>query len=814
MKSAFAILPVLLLWVITGFSQSVKLSWASQMKGSSVDVCEAIATDAEGNVYATGYFSTTVDFDPGPGVFNLTSVNAEDIFLTKYDSTGKLVWAKSMGDFRYQAGYAITLDSAKNIFITGIFFGSLDFDPGPGVTTLSSAGNEDVFICKFDNNGNFNWVKRIGGITNDFCHAIVLDKAGNIYINGYFDGTSDFDPGPGVFNITSNGSISTDIYICKLNKNGDFIWARQIGGTFSDAAYSIALDEQNNIYSTGFFFGTVDFDPGPAVNNLTSTGFGDGYILKLSSGGSFLAAGNIGGNNRVRCVSLVLDHSGFMYVTGTFDGNADFDIGTGTSILSSPLDDEDVFVAKYDLQFNLVWAKQIGGPSFQKSFSVAVDADDNVYATGHYNGTADFDPGPGTHNLTAIGDPDVFVLKLNKQGEYAWVAQATGLFYGSGYTIKVDKANNIIVAGTFEGTKDFDPGPDEYKFTSAGQSEIFIEKLRQCPNAAVTSTLNITSCTSYTLNNKTYDSSGSYIHLVVNSLGCDSLIINLNLSITRAFSYRNIDICQGEIFMAGGRSQTKSGVYFDTLRTAAGCDSVVVTNLTVNEKPKPALGADRNICAAETIVLNPGNFNTYLWQDNSTAPIYSVTTPGTYLVTVTNQFNCKATARIIFKKLVQSPSYFLPADEKLCSDNVLKINVPGYKSYQWNTGSTSSKIEIRNAGIYYLLVTDYENCTGSDTLFVQEINCITIGIPNAFTPNHDGRNDFFKPTINVEVADYQLQIYNRIGQLIFKTKNYEEGWDGRFKGQQVDAANYIYQISFRNTNGKIFNYSGSIVLIR
>ena len=114
------------------------------MKGNSFDVCQAVTTDADGNIYTTGYFSTTVDFDPGPGVFNLTSVNAEDIFLTKYDSTGKLVWAKSMGDFRYQAGYAITLDSAKNIFITGIFFGSLDFDPGPGVTTLSSVGNEEI----------------------------------------------------------------------------------------------------------------------------------------------------------------------------------------------------------------------------------------------------------------------------------------------------------------------------------------------------------------------------------------------------------------------------------------------------------------------------------------------------------------------------------------------------------------------------------------------------------------------------------------------------------------------------------------------
>ena len=131
------------------------------MRGSSFDVCQAIALDDGGNVYATGYFSATVDFDAGPGVYNLTSVAAEDIFISKTTPDGKLVWAKSIGDFRYQAGYAITLDAAKNIYITGIFFGTVDFDPGPGITNLSSAGNEDIFICKLDNNGNFmgkkNW---------------------------------------------------------------------------------------------------------------------------------------------------------------------------------------------------------------------------------------------------------------------------------------------------------------------------------------------------------------------------------------------------------------------------------------------------------------------------------------------------------------------------------------------------------------------------------------------------------------------------------------------------------------------------------
>jgi gliding motility-associated-like protein len=812
MKSIFAITFLLLICTLTVLSQSVKLAWAISMAGNSYDACKAIALDDAGNVYATGYFSTTVDFDPGPGIFNITSVNAEDAYMAKYDPAGKLIWAKSIGDFRYQAGNALTLDGNGNIYVTGIFFGTTDFDPGPGVANLISAGNEDIFVCKYDNTGNFVWAKRFGGPTNEFCNTIKLDAAGNIYINGYFENTADFDPGPGVFNLVSAGA--TDIFICKLNNDGVLQWAKQIGGPSADVAFDIDLDEQNNVYSTGFYWTTVDFDPGSGVFNLTSTAQGDGYILKLNNAGGFIGAVRLGGTSRVRCTSLKPDKTGHVYVTGYFDGDADFDPTSGSSLLSSPVDDDDIFIGKYDLDLNLIWVKQIGGPSFQKVFDIDIDAAGNIYTTGHYSGTADFDPGPAEKKLTAAGDPDIFVLKMNAAGEFVWVAQATGSFFGSGYSIKIDQSNNIYVGGTFEGTKDFDPGPDDMKCISAGQSEMFIQKLRQCPNAAVAQTLNITTCTSYTLNNKTYDASGTYTNLVLNAMGCDSIIITLNLTISRIINNVTANVCQGEFYMAGGMQQNKPGIYYDTFKTTAGCDSVVITHLTVREKPKPVLGADRNICEGQSIILDPGKFETYLWHDLSSTQQYTVTQPGTYLVTVTNAFNCKASARVIIRNIAKMPANFLPPNQDLCSGNVLKINVPGYKTYAWNTGSSTKNIDIRTAGNYFLTVTSFDNCVGTDTITMREINCIPISIPNSFTPNNDGRNDYFNPTINTEIKDYQLRIYNRVGQLVFQTSDHTTGWDGRFKGQQQSADNYIYQISFRNMEGKQFDYKGNVLLLR
>lgn len=793
-------------------AQTVKLDWAASMNGNSYDACRAITLDADGNVYSTGYYSTTVDFDPGPGVFNLSSSGAEDMYLAKHDASGKLVWAKTIGDFRYQAGYALTLDNDRNIFVTGIYFGTTDFDPGPGVTQLTSNGNEDIFVCKYDNNGNFTWAKSFGGPTNDFCNDIVLDRSGNIYINGYFEQTADFDPGPGAFNLSSAGS--TDIFVCKLNSFGNLVWAKRIGGPSADVAFSIGLDELDNVYSTGFYWATADFDPGPGVFNLTSDAFGDGYILKLNNGGNFIRAVKMGGNSRVRNSSLKIDQTGHIYITGHFDGEADFDPGANSQLLISPVDDDDIFVAKYNLDFNLVWVKQFGGPSFQKVFDIETDDANDIYLTGHYNGTIDFDPGPDEYKLTAAGDPDIFVLKLNPAGAFTWVAASTGPFYGSGYALKLDPAKNIVIGGTYEGTIDFDPGPDEYKLASGGQSEIFLQKIRQCPNAALEETLNIQTCTSYTLYDKTYHVTGTYTHLVLNSFGCDSIIITLNLAISRIINNVTANICEGEFYLAAGKLQNKTGIYYDTLKTASGCDSLVVTNLTVWEKPKPVLGKDRNLCEGETLVLDPGIFDSYLWQDQSTAPQFTVTAPGTYLVTVSNRFNCTASARLIIRDVVPIPKSFLPNDQPLCSGNVLKINVPGYHSYAWNTGATTASVEIRNAGIYFLTVTSFDNCTGSDTLTIQEIKCIPIGIPNAFTPNNDGTNDYFKPGINIEFDNYQLRIFNRVGQLIFYSKDPAPGWDGRFQGQQQAPGTYVYQLSFRNKEGKQFDYKGNIMLIR
>jgi hypothetical protein len=213
------------------------------------------------------------------------------------------LWAKQIGGSGSDEGFGITIDSDGNVYTTGYFEGTVDFDPGVGITNLTSAGGRDIFISKLDSNGNFVWAKRIGGASDDYGNRIFLDSSGNVYTTGLFGGIVDFDPGSGTNNLASNGS--NDIFILKLDRNGNFVWAAAMGGTGDDGGFGIALDSNNNVYTTGVFYNTADFNPGPGVFNMTSAGGMDIFISKLDSDGNFIWAKRMGGPNDDKAIAIV-----------------------------------------------------------------------------------------------------------------------------------------------------------------------------------------------------------------------------------------------------------------------------------------------------------------------------------------------------------------------------------------------------------------------------------------------------------------------------------------------------------------------------
>ncbi|MBK8822372.1 MAG: hypothetical protein IPN58_07090 [Anaerolineales bacterium] len=179
------------------------------MGSTHFDFGYGIVVDSIGNVYTTGLFQDTVDFDPGAGVTDLVSIGFQDTFISKLDSNGDYVWAKSMGGINLDSGVDIALDSYGNVYTMGVFMDTVDFDPGAGTTNLISAGNKDTFLSKLDSHGDYIWAKSIGGTDLDYGTSIALDVSGNIHMAGYFYGTADFDPGAGIANLISGEVISS-----------------------------------------------------------------------------------------------------------------------------------------------------------------------------------------------------------------------------------------------------------------------------------------------------------------------------------------------------------------------------------------------------------------------------------------------------------------------------------------------------------------------------------------------------------------------------------------------------------------------------
>ena len=464
-----------------GWAASNRFAWAKRLGGLNHDYVFDIAVDTSGNVYTTGRFQGTSDYDPGPGTYNLNStVGSNDIFISKLDSNGNFAWARSLGGGIFDNGYSIAADPSGNVYTTGTFEGTADFDPGSGTANRTSAGGDDIFISKLDSNGNFVWARSMGGMNFDSGYSVALDANGNGYTTGRFSDTVDFDPGPGMYSLTSAGG--DDIFIVKLNSNGNFVWARSMGGGANfDNGKSLAVDASGNVYTTGMFQGAVDFDPGSGNYNLTSAaGTADIFISKLDSNGNFVWARSLGGVNFDTGTSLAVDTSGNVYTTGTFLGTADFDPGSGTSNLISGQSD-DIFISKLDSNGNFIWARSMGGEYFDQSLSLDIDTSGNVYTTGHFTDSADFDPGPEAYNLTTAvgGDSDIFISKLDSNGSFVWArGMGSGLF-DSGYGLALDPSGNVHTTGIFRGTVDFDPGAGIANLTTVGGLDIFVHKIQE-----------------------------------------------------------------------------------------------------------------------------------------------------------------------------------------------------------------------------------------------------------------------------------------------------------------------------------------------
>ena len=443
-------------------AQTPNWLWAHAIGGTWYDIGTSIAVDKEnGDVYTAGYFYVTADFDTGPGIFNLNT-NEYGAFITKTDTEGNFIWSKALSGTGYSSADAIALEQpgSGNIYTLGEFSGTIDFDPGPDIYNVTSDGGQSLFILKLNPKGEFIWVRTIDGAYNESRNSIALDLSGSgdIYISSNFSHALVIDSGTEIFNINKIGY--DDIFITKLDSSGHFIWAKTIGGDPASAIFikSIAFDPSidGGVYSTGHFFGTIDFNPGEEAHNITSRGVKDIFISKLDKHGNFVWAKSMQGKNEeswASGTSIVIDTSenGGIYTTGDFWKTTDFNPGDGTFNLT----DGGIFISKLGSDGEFVWAKALKGTDgYNTGYSIAIDdsGDGDIFISGLFMGKVDFDPGSGKFNIKSNGLMNTFLSILDRSGNFIWVKTMSGRSKSrtsSGLSVALDHAGNAYLTGCF-----------------------------------------------------------------------------------------------------------------------------------------------------------------------------------------------------------------------------------------------------------------------------------------------------------------------------------------------------------------------------
>src|SRR5687768_12550733 len=390
---------------------------------------------------------------------------------------------------QYCNAIAIDPSGQRDIYVAGSFSETVDFNPGVEEYSIT-ASRQCGFLSKYDTRGNFIWVKTIGPPGQARIHSLIIDpETKDIYAIGWFSGTVDFDPGADSFKITTAGS--SGIFINKFDAFGNFIWAKGISGLNGfGSSNGFAFDPRGSgsIYLTGSYNGTMDFDPGPEVYNLTSVHVYDIFIVKLNGDGNFQWAKSIGSSSYDYGTAITTEVSGNgdIYVTGSFNGTVDFDPGLEKFTLGS-LGSADVFILKLDRNGIFIWAKRIGGVGDDRASDITIDREvnNNIFITGFFQKNVDFDPGAGKHELNAGDHSSLFVSSFDSGGYLEWAKMIGGMGYCFGENIILSPLgnNHVYVSGLFCGAIDFDTGTGTVELLSAGKlgstdcGDIFILEL-------------------------------------------------------------------------------------------------------------------------------------------------------------------------------------------------------------------------------------------------------------------------------------------------------------------------------------------------
>lgn len=459
---------------VSAFSQSLIHEWSMPYGGNNNQYLQTIAGNGSGEIVSVGFFNAEFFYEDADDLNIITSNGDDDIFIQKTTSDGDVIWAKGIGGTGKEYGFDNFVDATGNIYITGNFQNTVDFDPNEGVYELTALGTgPDIFVLKLNANGELIWAKSFSGTGYDYGKSITVDSTGNIYLAGDFQNTVDFDPNAGVTNLTSNGL--DDIFLLKLDEDGNLIWVNSYGGSMRDNGKLLALDDFGDVILAGTFQDSVNFNTGGDVSRLTAVADNDVYILKVEPNGTFDWVKQLGGTEIEDVLALETNAEGAIIIGGYYIGEVDLDPNESELIFSSP-DRFAGYVTELNKDGELNVAQTFSSSGYIMVNQLLVTENQDIYVGGFFTNSAGIETPVGVPSFVSEGETDAFLAVYDQNHDFKWSGQISGAAIVTLQGIELGEDDNIYLGGSFSGTIDTDPNLTTTTISGVG-NEIFLTKL-------------------------------------------------------------------------------------------------------------------------------------------------------------------------------------------------------------------------------------------------------------------------------------------------------------------------------------------------
>ena len=763
-----------------------QLYWYTFYGGGSADDCFSTATDQEGNIFVTGGTSTE-NFpllDPGGTAYfsddysTLPFAIDLNVFVLKFSASGNLLWATYYGGIAEESAYSIETDLNGNVFVTG-WTKSLDFPiQSAGASSYNQptfgGGFVDAFILKFQNNGTRLWASYYGGSGQDQGYGLSTDLQGNLWITGKTDSPNFPTQNNGTF---FQGALAgeSDAFILKFNNLGVRQWATYYGGSSNDEGHSISTDVNGNAFVSGETFSdnfSTQNNGGYFQSNYG--GAGDAFILKFTDNGSRIWATYYGGIGSDIGISTCNDSQGNLFVCGSTE-STNFPVQNSGAFFQGTFNGgfSDAFFLKFNNEGARLWATLMGGDeseAFGTFDNLEVDKCDHVYFafihfTSPMSGAEASIPNNSFPYITNTINAPFFIAsatcssepilgRLSNNGDLQWCSYIGGSGAERRTCIDIDQNNSIIFCSNTASDLYCPFLPSTYPLTDPGSGAYF---------------------------DNTLPTGGDFAELIIAKLQMPQLQTNANSVLPI---------------------------------TCTSCDGSIAINVTSGDG---------------TYTYNWSNG---LIQSNVSATSSSITNlcSGNYSVVVSNLNYCHLSDTISISLLAQTEGLSVevsPYNSTVTICDSVQLNASGASFYTWSPSIGLSCDTCSNPFASPAVTTTYR-VTGLDSngcFVTAEVivevnendscldNCV-LYTPNAFTPNGDGINDKFYPLTACTFEHYEFLIFNRWGELIFKTSNQTDKWDGKFRGSDCPVGVYVYLITYKFPSEQVKNTYGTITLLR